>query len=357
MIHFLIFGHTGFIASYLLPILKACGYSYSLANARIQNREAVEKEILEVKPSHVINLAGITGKTSVDDCEFMKQDTILTNVVGTTELVDLCWRNHIHLTNFATGCIYEYDQNHPMPHSIATDEETNCNVYDCSFVGDSSGFVEEDKPNFEGSHYSKTKIITEKLLHPYYNSVCLTLRVRMPLADHLVPRNFITKITKYERVIDVPNSMTVLYDLLPIAIDLALKKRTGIYNFTNPGVISHNDILTLYKKYINPNFTWKNFTIEEQAKILKAGRSNNQLDSSKLLKEYQNFFNEAVPLEQVQIHRYIEAMVASRDHNINPVALKVIPPIMNSCVYLFERMQMYQSSAVLSSSGIEYEIQ
>lgn len=30
-------------------------------------------------------------------------------------------------------------------------------------------------------------------------------------------------------------------------------------------------------QYIDPEFTWKNFTEEEQAKILKAGRSNNTL--------------------------------------------------------------------------------
>jgi len=43
----------------------------------------------------------------------------------------------------------------------------------------------------------------------------------------------------------------------------------------------------LYKQYIDPKFTWKNFTVEEQAKILKAGRCNNHLDVSKLLKEAQ----------------------------------------------------------------------
>src|SRR5690606_4826308 len=106
-----------------------------------------------------------------------------------------------HVTNFATGCIYEYNND---PEKNIIDHEADCHR-----------FKEEDEPNFHGSHYSKTKIIAEKLLHPYYDDACLTLRVRMPLADDLVPRNFITKITKYEKVVNVPNSMTVLYDLLP----------------------------------------------------------------------------------------------------------------------------------------------
>ena len=81
-----------------------------------------------------------------------------------------------------------------------------------------------------------------------------------------------------------------------------------MYNFTNPGVISHNQILDLYKQYIDPNFTYKNFTLEEQAKILAAGRSNNELDATKLVE-------------------------ACKDFGI------VIPPIQESIVGVFERMK------------------
>ena len=41
----------------------------------------------------------------------------------------------------------------------------------------------------------------------------LILRVRMPISDDLSSRNFVTKISKYERVVNIPNSMSVLYDL------------------------------------------------------------------------------------------------------------------------------------------------
>jgi len=61
---------------------------------------------------------------------------------------------------------------------------------------------------------------------------------------------------------------------------------TGVYNFVNPGVISHNEILDLYKQFIDSSFTYQNFSLEEQSKILKAGRSNNELDANKLLKEF-----------------------------------------------------------------------
>lgn len=48
---------------------------------------------------------------------------------------------------------------------------------------------------------------------------------------------------RYDKVIDIPNSMTVLPELLPLSIEMARRKLTGIMNFTNPGAISHNEIL------------------------------------------------------------------------------------------------------------------
>ena len=135
-------------------------------------------------------------------------------------------------------------------------------------------------PNFRGSYYSNTKAMVEELIQPY--DKVLQLRLRMPIDDNLLnPRNFIYK-TNYDKVVDIPNSMTVLNELLPLAIDGAVEKLAGIYTFTNPGVISHNEVLQLYKDYCDDEFTWKNFTLEEQNKILAAPRSNNTLDTKKL---------------------------------------------------------------------------
>lgn len=39
-------------------------------------------------------------------------------------------------------------------------------------------------------------------------------------------------------------------------------------------------------QYIDPSASWDNFTVEEQAKILKSGRCNCHLDVSKLLALY-----------------------------------------------------------------------
>ncbi|KAL8114532.1 bifunctional dTDP-4-dehydrorhamnose 3,5-epimerase/dTDP-4-dehydrorhamnose reductase-like [Apium graveolens] len=264
-LNFLIYGRTGWIGGLLGKLCEAQGISYSYGSGRLENRASIENDIATVKPTHVFNAAGVTGRPNVDWCESHKVETIRANVVGTLTLADVCNEKGLIVVNFATGCIFEYDDAHPE--------------------GSGIGFKEEDTPNFIGSYYSKTKAMVEDLLRNYAN-VC-TLRVRMPITSDLSnPRNFITKITRYDKVVNIPNSMTILDELLPISIEMAKRNLTGIWNFTNPGVVSHNEILEMYRDYIDPKFTWKNFNLEEQAKVIIAPRSNNELDASKLKTEF-----------------------------------------------------------------------
>jgi len=82
--------------------------------------------------------------------------------------------------------------------------------------------------------------------------------------------------------------MTILNDFYPIIVDLIKRNEKGTINLTNPGLISHNEILEMYKEIVDNDFKWENFTIEEQNKVLASERSNNKLDSNKLLSLYPN---------------------------------------------------------------------
>ncbi|KAF2157641.1 UDP-4-keto-6-deoxy-glucose-3,5-epimerase/ UDP-4-keto-rhamnose-4-keto-reductase [Myriangium duriaei CBS 260.36] len=257
---FLIWGGRGWIAGHLQDLLKSQGKQAHVTTVRMEDREAVIKVIDEIKPTRILNCAGCTGRPNVDWCEDNKQETIRSNVIGTLNLADVCYLKGIHLTVFATGCIYAYDKTHTMG---------------------GKGYVEEDAANFDGSFYSATKSKVETIMNFYPN--VLTLRLRMPVSDDLHSRNFVTKIASYSRVVDIPNSNTILTDLLPASILLSEHKDTGVYNFTNPGAISHNEVLALFKKIVRPSFEWQNFSLEEQSKVIKAGRSNCELDTTKLV--------------------------------------------------------------------------
>ena len=240
--------------------------------------------------------AGVTGRPNVDWCEDHRAETIRTNVIGALNMADCCSSRGIHMTLFATGCIFEYDEQRPMPTLKADGTWTEVRT----FEEDNP----EDLPNFSGSFYSFTKGMVEQMLRHFPK--VLTLRVRMPISDDLSPRNFITKICKYRRVVNIPNSMTVLHDLLPVAITMAERDLEGVYNFCNPGPISHHQILDLYKQIVDPQFEYEGFSLEEQAKVIKAGRSNNTLSHTKLV--------EALP----DVH---------------------IPPILDSIVLVLQRMR------------------
>ncbi|KAK4038808.1 hypothetical protein C8A01DRAFT_47613 [Parachaetomium inaequale] len=178
------------------------------------------------------------------------------NVIGTLNLADCYFLRGIHCTVFATGCIYQYDETHPR---------------------DGPGFLETDPANFAGSFYSMTKAHVGEVIKHYNN--CLVLRLRMPVSDDLHPRDFVTKIS----------NNTVLTDLLPASILLAEHGEVGVYNFTNPGAISHNDALTLFRDIVRPSFTWKNFSLEEQAKAIKDDRRNCKLDTTKLVSKLDEY--------------------------------------------------------------------
>ena len=75
----------------------------------------------------------------------------------------------------------------------------------------------------------------------------------MPITDEYNKRNFITKITTYEYICSIPNSMTVLPELLPKVLNMMENNIVGTLNLTNPGLIAHNEILQML--LLNPKLS------------------------------------------------------------------------------------------------------
>nr|GMD23267.1 bifunctional dTDP-4-dehydrorhamnose 3,5-epimerase/dTDP-4-dehydrorhamnose reductase-like [Ipomoea batatas] len=207
LLKFLIYGKTGMIGGMLGKLCEKQGIPFEYGKARLEDRSQLLSDIIGVNPTHVFNAAGATGTPNADWCEFNKVETIRSNVIGALNLADVCEEKGVLLLHFGSGCIYDYDSEHPM--------------------GSGIGFTEQDQSNYDGSFYSKTKGMVEYLLGGY-NNICI-LRVKMPLVSDLNhPRNFIKKIIGYEKVVNIPNSMSVLDELLPVAIEMAKRNCKGI---------------------------------------------------------------------------------------------------------------------------------
>jgi len=276
----LIYGSKGWIGQQFLGILKKNNVNYLCGSSRVENEITLIKEIDSITPTHIISFIGRThGKigdkvyTTIDYLE--QKDKLIENVrdnlFSPLLLADICCKKNIHYTYLGTGCVFKFDENHPFG------EEKN-------------GFTEDSLPNFFGSSYSVVKGFTDRLMHLYKGTV-LNLRIRMPITGEKNARNFITKIVNYEKICSIPNSMTVLPELLPFVLDMMKNKLVGTINLTNPGLVSHNEILKMYKEIVDHSFTWKNFSQEEQRSILDSDRSNNYLETTKLESLYPNVKN------------------------------------------------------------------
>ncbi|OEL23478.1 Trifunctional UDP-glucose 4,6-dehydratase/UDP-4-keto-6-deoxy-D-glucose 3,5-epimerase/UDP-4-keto-L-rhamnose-reductase RHM1 [Dichanthelium oligosanthes] len=65
---FLIYGRTGWIGGLLGKICEKQGIPFEYGKSRLQERSSLILDIQTVKPTHVFNAAGVTGRPNVDWC-------------------------------------------------------------------------------------------------------------------------------------------------------------------------------------------------------------------------------------------------------------------------------------------------
>ena len=212
----------------------------------------------------VINAAGYTGKPNVDSCEIHKADTIHGNIVWLQILTDWCILNDIPLGHVSSGCIYEGRRNDGKP------------------------FTEEDVPNFSfdynnSSFYSGTKVIAENIVKKHEKHYIW--RLRIPFEEYDNSRNYISKILKYEKLLDAENTVSNKQEFVSACIQTIQKEVPyGTYNVANGGYITTKSVVEKLKSTIAKD---KTFTFVEEDEfyknIVKTPRSNCVMSNEKLL--------------------------------------------------------------------------
>lgn len=245
----LVFG-AGWIGTQLVARLDGA----VLTTADIADEAAVRAALQDHRPARVVNCAGKTGTPNVDACEAEPDATYRSNVAGPILLAALCRARGIHMTHFGSGCIYSGDNG-------------------------GRGFAEDDPPNYTGSLYSRTKLLSEAALK---DLDVLQLRLRLPMAGAPGPRNLLTKLLSFREVVSIPNSITVLDDLWAPAFALMQRRATGIWNMVNPGAERHDEVLACWRDRVDPDHAFEVIPEAELAKRLTAARSNCILSTRKL---------------------------------------------------------------------------
>lgn len=230
-----------------------------LSKADITDKRAVEEALDQHKPEVVINTAGKTGRPNIDWCEDHKIETVTSNITGPLVLARACLDRGIRMAHLSSGCIFDGQAMRP------------------------EGFSEIDIPR-PVSFYAWTKATADDILSHF---PVLILRLRMPVDGTPGPRNLITKLAGYPKIIDAENSVTRVDDLLSATKTLLEKQKTGIYNVTNPGSIKHSDIMSWYQELVDPSHAYQLISTEQlyAEGLTKTGRSNCVLDTRKLESE------------------------------------------------------------------------
>jgi len=241
----------GFIGNRLYEDLNC-----NISERKIYSVDDAYEEIANFNPKIIINCIGYTGENNVDECELNMDKTLQANTFVPIILAEVALRKKIKLIHISSGCIYHFDYGKQKP------------------------ITEDDLPDFSELFYSRTKIFPEGVLKDLSDKCnILIVRIRIPLDDRPHPRNILTKLINYKKVIDVPNSITYIPDFIKVLQHLIEIDAKGIYNVVNKGGLRYPELLDIYKKHA-PDFEYKIINLSE----LNLVRTNLILSVEKLEK-------------------------------------------------------------------------
>jgi len=263
----LLLGGSGYVGTAFRARLTAENSGY--VNLRRTDTDYTRLPVLtrflqEHRPEFLINCAGYTGKPNVDACELHKTECLFANAVLPGIIREACERTGTPWGHVSSGCIY----NGSKPGG--------------------AGFTETDPPNFtfrqnNCSFYSGTKALGEEVLAGAPN--CYIWRLRIPFNNVDNPRNYLTKVMRYDRLLEARNSLSQLDEFVQACLSCWQRRVPfGTYNVTNPGSITTHEVVELIQKsgVIQKKFAFFRDEAEFMRLAAKTPRSNCVLDTTKL---------------------------------------------------------------------------
>ena len=132
------------------------------------------------------------------------------------------------------------------------------------------------------NHYSMVKGFTDRLVQLLPHCV-LNVRLRMPITHANHKRDFLSKILAYRHTLarGQAESFSVLPSLLPCLFDMMANGNTGTINLCNPGTITLEEIVLMYKSLAEPTIEYRPADTDSQSI-----KSHLVLDTSKLCRLY-----------------------------------------------------------------------
>ena len=263
---FMILGGNGYVGSAFQKHLQQMQLPFEVISRAVvdySDETALLRLLEQRRPEFLINAAGYTGSPNVDACEVHRTECLQGNAVLPGVIRSACEKAGVPWGHVSSGCIYT------------------------GAKPDGSGFTEIDAPNFSFrqnncSFYSGCKALGEELLSGAAN--CYIWRLRIPFNEVDGSRNYISKMMRYDCLLKATNSLSQLDEFA--AASVACWTRSvpyGIYNLTNPGSVTTEDVVALIKRRGLVRKDFRFFDSEDQFMKLaaKTPRSNCVLDTTK----------------------------------------------------------------------------
>lgn len=245
----------------------------------------------ENRPDFLINCAGYTGKPNVDACETARAETLAGNALLPQTVGHACAAAGVSWGHVSSGCIYNGAHVWRAGRWETAKDLTRPELWHLAMKEPNQvkGFKETDAPNFSFrdppcSFYSGSKALGEETLKGLPGTYIWRLRIPFDQVDN--PRNYITKLLRYPRLYNNLNSLSHLGDFAAACYALHKKEAPfGIYNVTNPGFVSTEEVVSLIQEQLHPAKEFKFFANDDEfyTTAAKTPRSNCILDTQKLL--------------------------------------------------------------------------
>ena len=247
ILHLVVIGGSGFLGQRIVQTARSRGDRVMVLGRKdcnLYDLSSLVQTLETIAPDALINAAGYSGRPNVDACEMNKAECLAANAVLPGIIGLACHQIGLPWGHISSGCIFNKTE---------TPQRS---------------FSELDEPNFtfrQGpcSFYSGTKALGEEVLQDA--SQCYIWRIRIPFSNRDSERNYLSKLIRYDRLLEATNSISEVNEFVSAVLDcFVMRVPFGTYHLTNPGAVSTTEVVQMIRESGIADKDFRFFNSEEE---------------------------------------------------------------------------------------------
>ena len=221
-------------------LLGASGYIGSVFKEKLPEGSFIEMEYKNLSVQNLLNSWSFNHFDTIINCTGYTEDNKELSIYGNLNAP-------IILTEFVN-----------IVKELKILHVSSCSIYK-NYIN--KVYAENNKPNHTFSNvncidfHAGTKALAEQIIERYPNHYICRAGVIFDHIDH--PKNYLTKLTKFNKLLELDNSLTNRQEFVDACIYLLKNKcEFGKYNITNTGFASTSKTCDIIEKYLDKKFSF-----------------------------------------------------------------------------------------------------